>query len=421
MKLLWVTISAKNINNNYNNNLKVTKIMSKQTFKNKNLLVITHNYAGFVKDQVDIIAQYFNHIYVVIRHNPLADISKYLPINYLKPFTRSLLVDLKNKPANVSIFITNIIYAPTNNQYKELGNKHFKAVERVLQKYNLKFDLIHAHFTWTAGYAGAKLKEIYNTPFIITAHGYDIYDLPFRDSGWRKRIEYVLNTADQIITVSNKNLHCINQLNVRTPVSVIPNGFRSDLFYPEDQLKCRKILGLPEDKKILLTVGNLVPIKGHIYLVEAMKEIKKRQNVICVIIGAGQQKHNLEKLIGKYELGDYVLLFGAKPHHEIPAWMNACDLFIMPSLRESFGVVQIEAMACGKPVVATRNGGSDEIITSDNYGVLCEPANPSELVRNISIALNKEWDHKSIAKYNKKYDWENAVNQIKEIYELLID
>ncbi|MDI3541356.1 MAG: hypothetical protein PWQ62_270 [Candidatus Methanomethylophilaceae archaeon] len=79
--------------------------------------------------------------------------------------------------------------------------------------------------------------------------------------------------------------------------------------------------------------------------------------------------------------------------------MNACDLFVLPSLSESFGVVQIEALACGKPVVATRNGGSEEVIISDDYGLLVDPANPNELREKIIEAPDKDWDREKILVY----------------------
>ena len=105
-----------------------------------------------------------------------------------------------------------------------------------------------------------------------------------------------------------------------------------------------------------------------------------------------------------------------EPHNEILIWMNVCDVFVLPSLRESFGVVQIEAMACGKPVVATYNSGSEEIITSEDYGLLCEPANPEELAEMILIALDKEWDNEEILRYAERFRWEDIVKEIIEVY-----
>ena len=390
--------------------------------KNKNLLVIPDRYNNFVKDPVNITSSYFNQVFVLVRHNPITEISNVLPVNYLKPFRKKTLINLSSKPENVTVTLTSLWYAPTDSQYKRLGDKHFKSVDTTIKKKKIEFDLIHSHFTWSMGYVGARLKEKYNVPFIITAHGYDIYDLPFRDEEWSERIEYVLNSADYVITVSNSNLECIKKLDVKTPVKVIPNGFRPDLFYPKNSEECKKILQLPSDKETILTVGNLVEIKGHKYLIEAMNEVvKHRKDVLCIIVGSGKLKNKLEKQIKKLKLEDHVKLVGGKPHDEIPIWMNAADLFVLPSLRESFGVVQIEAMACGKPVVATYNGGSEEIITSGDYGLLVKPANPEELAEKILIGLDREWDYEKIFEYAKQFTWENAAKNILEVYKTVLN
>ena len=98
--------------------------------------------------------------------------------------------------------------------------------------------------------------------------------------------------------------------------------------------------------------------------------------------------------------------------------MNACDIFVHPSLAESFGIVQIEAMACGKPVVATRNGGSESIITSDKYGLLCEPANPQDLSEKIIEGLSKRWDNNAIYSYaSSNYRWDLVAQKTKNVYE----
>lgn len=390
--------------------------------KNKNLLVIPDRYNNFVKDPVNITSSYFNQVFVLVRHNPITEISNVLPVNYLKPFRKKTLINLSSKPENVTVTLTSLWYAPTDSQYKRLGDKHFKSVDTTIKKKKIEFDLIHSHFTWSMGYVGARLKEKYNVPFIITAHGYDIYDLPFRDEEWSERIEYVLNSADYVITVSNSNLECIKKLDVKTPVKVIPNGFRPDLFYPKNSEECKKILQLPSDKETILTVGNLVEIKGHKYLIEAMNEVvKHRKDVLCIIVGSGKLKNKLEKQIKKLKLEDHVKLVGGKPHDEIPIWVNAADLFVLPSLRESFGVVQIEAMACGKPVVATYNGGSEEIITSGDYGLLVKPANPEELAEKILIGLDMEWDYEKIFEYAKQFTWENAAKNILEVYKTVLN
>lgn len=385
---------------------------------NKSLLFVSHSYSTFVKDQIEQVADHFSNLTVLARYNPFSEISNIFPIHRLRPFRKASIIDLSDKPSNVNVIVTPIFYVPTDSGYKTLGDKHFKIVDRKIERDNIRFDLIHSHFLWSAGYVGAKLKEKYNVPFVVTAHGYDIYDLPFRDNEWKEKISYVLNSADCIITVSNSNLKCIRELNAKTPVHVIPNGFRSDLFYPQDSKECRTKLNLPPDRMILLSVGCVYDeVKGGKYLIEAIREIVKyRRDILCIIIGSGALKNKLQKQINKAGLEDYIIFTEGRPHDEIPIWMNACDVFVLPSLRESFGIVQIEAMACGKPIIATYNGGSEEIIISDDYGLLCEPANSKKLAEYILIALDKEWDNNKIKKYAEKFTWKNVVKEIMETY-----
>ncbi len=379
-----------------------------------NLAVICHSYNDFQKDPIDAVAPCFSSVNVYVRVNPSADIGR---IPQLRRFSSAYKIDRAGVPENTHVYPTPIWYIPTDRGYKKLGERHYSHVKYLMQKHGIRFDLIHAHFLWSSGYAGARLKEEYGTPFVVTGHGYDVYSLPFRDDEWREKIEFVLNSADHVITVSQSNLACIKKLDVSTPVTVIPNGFRSDLFSPRDSAECRRTLNLPQDKKIILTVGNLEPVKGQKYLVEALQRIvRERKDILCVIVGAGKLRDSLERQTHSLGLEDHVVLAGGKPHDEIPLWMNACDLFVLPSLSESFGVVQVEAMACGKPVVATRNGGSEEVITSDDYGLLVEPGDPDDLAEKILVGLDREWDQEKILAHAERFTWENIAGDIMGVY-----
>ena len=386
------------------------------------LLVICDKYSNFQKDSIEVLAPYFSSVHVLVRANPLAEIARYLPIPSLQPFCSDYAFDLKDVPSNINISRTPVWHLPIDRGYKTLGAKQFSRVEEQIQEQRIVPDLAHAHFTWPGGYVGARLKERYGIPFVVTAHGYDIYFRPFKNKEWRAKIEYVLNTADHVITVSQSNLACIKKLDVSTPVTVIPNGFRSDLFFPRDSAECRRTLNLPQDKKIILTVGNLEPVKGQKYLVEALPRIvRERRDILCVIVGAGKLRGSLQRQIRSLGLEDYILLAGGKPHDEIPLWMNACDVFVLPSVRESFGVVQIEAMACGKPVVATLNGGSEEVIISDDYGLLVEPGDPDDLAEKILVALDREWDREEILTYVERFMWENIAEETMGVYTQILD
>nr|WP_281034261.1 glycosyltransferase family 4 protein [Methanofollis liminatans] len=380
-------------------------------------MVLSDHYLTFVKDQTEGIAPEFERVDVCVCHNTLAEIADYLPVQRLKPFRLRSILDLSHLPENIFVHPCNLPYLPLDLMKKSLGDRLFRAVDDLIQKKQIECDLIHAHFLWPNGYAGALLKEKYGIPLVVTAHGYDIYDLPFRDQEWRDRIVRTLEAADAIITVSRKNEECIRSLGITKQVHVIPNGFRSDLFYPRDQAECRRTLGLPPDRKILLAVGNLVEVKGHRYLVEAMAEVvKERQDVLCVIVGSGPLRGRLERQVRALGLEEHVRFVGGKPHEEIPIWMNACDVFVLPSLNEGNPTVMFECLGCGRPFVGSDVGGVREIIISNDYGLVCSSSSSRELAEKIIFTLDRSWKPQSIIKYSNQFSGQIISQKIINIY-----
>ncbi len=386
--------------------------------KTKNLLVLCHSYMAFQKDLTETVAPNFSSVNALVRVNPFADIGKNISCLNLGSYSTQSKMDTNNLPNNTHVYSTYVWYFPTERGYKNLGDKHLVSVEAQIQKHQIETDLIHAHFTWSSGYVGAKLKQRLGVPLVITSHGYDIYWLPFRDAIWRKKIEDVLNTADAIITVSKSNYECIRKLEINTPVKIIPNGFRKDLFYPRDTMQCRQLLHLPLDKKILLTIGYLYfADKGQNYLVEALdKIIQEEEDIFCIIIGRGKDQRLLEKQIRSFGLEDHIMLAGGKIHSEIPIWINACDVFVLPSLNEGVPTVMFECLGCGKPFVGTYVGGMPEVIISGEYGLLAEPANSSELGQKILTALDREWDRKKIIAYAERFTWDALGQETMKVY-----
>jgi glycosyltransferase involved in cell wall biosynthesis len=263
----------------------------------------------------------------------------------------------------------------------------------------------------------ASLKKILGFKLVVTFHYRADKQFIIK---YKYFFELVLIHTNHLFVVSKKQLHNFNRVfnkNFSNKISVISNGFDPKSFYPMEMTKIRKKLNLPEDKKIILNVGNLLEVKGQKYLIKAIKEVKvKIPNLLCVIIGDGTLRECLEKKVQDLRIEKYVKIIGARPHNEIPLWMNAADLFVLPSLNEGNPTVMFECLACGKPFVGTKVGGIPEIIFSEDYGLLCEPANPEELKENILQALSEEWDHKKILKYAEKFIWDNISKKILEIY-----
>ena len=379
-------------------------------FSNKNLLVLSsgfpnedNTYIGgiFVKNQLNYLKDYFNEITVI---SPVLFSFKMLDADKL---CKNYNYD------NIKVYFPMCYYIPIFYLSKILIDNRLVVIEKLIKNKNIEFDLIHAHFTWPSAYIGVKLKEKLNRPVIVTIH---------ENSEWFDKevnmnyplLNYAWENADALIRVNKKDIPALKIFNKN--VFSIPNGFCPE-FKPLDKNECKSRLHLPLDKKSIFALGGLIERKGFNYLIDAMKIMAdKRKDVLCFIGGSGPLKDKLQKQITDLNLQDRVKLIGFVPDELLPIWMNACDLFVLPSLRESFGVVQIEAMACGKPVVATYNSGSEEIITSEDYGLLCEPANPEELAEMILIALDKEWDNEEILRYAERFRWEDIVKEIIEVY-----
>lgn len=284
-----------------------------------------------------------------------------------------------------------------------------------------KYDIIHVQcsggfFSFISAISGSFISKILKKDLVITFHYRT--SKKFINHNYRY-IRFVLKKSDTFFVVSEKQKDLLSQTIplYSSKVDVIPNGFYADKFTILDQRLCRNKLNLPLNKKILLNVGNLVPEKGQKYLIEAMSEIvKQRTDIVCVIVGSGSMKSNLENLIIKLQLTNYVKLVGKKPHDEIPLWINGCDIFVLPSLIEGNPTVMFEALGCGKPFIGTSVGGIPEIIKDNEYGLLCEPGNSKQLEAIIKIALDTSWDIKKIKNYSKQFEWKNISQKVYDTY-----
>lgn len=387
----------------------------------RNLLIITPDfpestdtYVGgiFVKDFIDSIKSHFHEVVVVA---PVLFSGKLMPNDR---FCKDYHYD------NVSVFYPRCFFFPrclhlpgiTNRSKLSFDTRPY-IVKRLVKQLGKRFDLIHAHFTWPSAYIGVILKEELKIPLITTVHE-DPAWLSEENAMTHPLIQKAWVNSDVILRANSYDIPILKNYNKK--VFRVSNGF-STIFQPMDGMACRATLGLPSDRRILLSVGNLEVIKGHRYLLSAIRDIVQEQpDLLCVIVGSGPERAALERQIIDEGLSGYVMMVGNKPHGDIPLWMNACDLFVLPSLNESFGVVQIEAMACGKPVVATDTPGSREIIISDRYGLLCQPGNEDDLAEKIRIGLQKDWDCEEILQFAESFSWNRIAKDILRIYDTAI-
>ena len=370
----------------------------------KNLLVITHDYSSFTKNQIEGISRYFNKITVIVRYKPLAEISRIFPINSLVRSQKKNLIDMADLPNNISIIPSNLYYIRSDRSYKNLGEKHYKAVKKILEKNDIKFDIVHSNFTWSSGFAGSKIAKDYGVPFVVSCRGYDIYDLPFRDSDWRSKIVSVLESANGIISVSRSNRECVRRLGIQRDVDIILNGFNSESFCIRDMEESRNRLDFPQNKKIILSVGNQSEVKGHIYLIKAMKIlVEQKKNVVCYLVGTGKLTNNYKKVVQDLGLKNSIFFEGHVNHKVLPIFYSASNLFVLPSLNEGTPNVLLEAMGCGIPIVATNVGGVPDLITDNRIGCIVNPKDSEALAKSISNCIEKDWDSDYIHNTSLKY------------------
>jgi len=398
--------------------------MNNVTFRDKTLLVIAsqfpdseHRFIGgiFVKRQIEPLKPLFKRIIVIA------------PVNQVF-FSREYKYCQNYSYDNVEIYFPRCFYIPRpvhriiSKYTDQIFDNRADIVENLLEQKNIQFDLIHAHFTWPSGYIALRLKEKYHVPFALSIHEDPLWfneDIQRAHPVWKS----IWSQADALIRISREDLIRLQDYNQST--YSVKYGF-SDQFIPLDTVESRKKLHIPQDKKILFSLGLLSERKGFNFLIEAMARIKKqRENVICFIGGAdpsgiGLTERQLKKQIRQNGLEKYVHLLGSIPENRIVAMMNSCDLFVLPSLSEAFGIVNLEAMACGKPVISTYNGGSDEIVTSEEFGFLVKPADSDILAEKILVALDRKWDPFAIRRHAEEYSWDAIGNQLLEIYRTIV-
>ena len=276
------------------------------------------------------------------------------------------------------------------------------------------YDLIDAHYVYPDGFAAAMLTSVLKKPLVVSARGSDINLFP-RFRAIRPFIRQVLQRANGLIAVSQALKDLMIGLGCRSNnLAVIRNGVDPEKFFPQPRLAMRQQLGLPADRPIAIGVGSLDENKGFHILIKAMARLQKL-GVLLLIIGEGPRRSHLQNQIRQLGLQDNVRLIGTVPHGELSSWYCAADVFCLASLREGCPNVVLEALACGRPVVATRVGGIPELVVSSAFGALVERS-PEAFERALQDALQRHWDYDAIAAHGRSYGWDHVGMQVMNVY-----
>ncbi len=296
------------------------------------------------------------------------------------------------------------------------------------------YDLIHSHY-WLSGRVGMALSESWEAPHVTTFHTLARTKLQAHagenEPELRLTVErQVMESVDAIVVSTAQERDDVARLYHTSPhrVRIIPAGVDLELFQPVDKVRAREELGLRENK-VILYVGRIEPLKGLDILLNAVAMLEDPSEARLLIVGGtpGQDKElaRLETLAVELGIADRVTFTGALNQSELPKYYSAADVFVLPSYSESFGLVALEAMACGTSVVASRVGGLKTFIQDGKTGYLIPWRCPEPFAQRIDVLLSnpplRELMGKAAAAKARQMSWSNSVDSMLDLYSCLID
>jgi glycosyltransferase involved in cell wall biosynthesis len=286
--------------------------------------------------------------------------------------------------------------------------------------------IFHAYWMF-AGLVALSVKLFTGIPVLINLWGSDILftKIPLI---WNL-LAKILNRADGIVCESR---HFADQLISKgissNLITIIPNGINLDKFIPQNKKSYRANLGLHVDRPLIITIGNLSERKGHKYLINALPEILKSQGPIqLVIIGEGELRSSTESMIAKLEIDSYVYLAGFQKGEMIPHWLNAADVFVLPSLLEGTPNVLLEAMACQLAIVSTSVGGIGNVLQDGQNGFIISAKSSADLADRIILLLKDSTLRQRLGEnarktvFSKYSNWKKQSITLKKLYLQILD
>lgn len=307
-----------------------------------------------------------------------------------------------------------------------------KQLNAFREEEGLEYDVIHSHY-WLSSWVGRELSQAMGVPHLVTFHTLGLIKMQSRagevEQPERPVVEAeVMASADRIIAFSPHERDAMARLYGAdaAKVSLVPCGVDLSVFRPLDQKAVRDRLGL-NGEKILLYVGRVEPLKGLDLLVETAAQMDSEDGVRVIVVGAdvnGDREMDRVKLLAKErDLEGQIDFVGQVDHKELPLYYNAADVCVVPSYYESFGLVALESMACGTPVVATRVGGLSTIIQHGRTGYLKPWRCPDAFANSVEMIISSDGLQQSMGTAARKHaegmGWDTIASMMWDEYTIL--
>jgi glycosyltransferase involved in cell wall biosynthesis len=293
----------------------------------------------------------------------------------------------------------------------------FKGVETYLSQ--LAPDIVHINsHLFLSNYQIARAARSLRIPFVVTVHGFAVRRGLIIDTLQKVYLQtvarFLFDMASRVICLTEAEAESVARImGGYGKISVIPNGVDVGFFRPSDE----------KDSNLVVWVGRMVPEKGLVYLLEAMREVvKQHANVKLVLGGDGPLRQYLQNFARRLGLQKNIFFLGAINHEEVADILSKSSIFVFPSLKEGMPRALLETMACGNAVVGSNVSGIKGIVTNESNGILVPPKDPEALSKAILTLLEKEKLRRFLGQNARelmveKYDWAKVTAKLDSVYD----
>jgi glycosyltransferase involved in cell wall biosynthesis len=321
----------------------------------------------------------------------------------------------------IDVYYPRYLAFPKSALFASSGKRMYRGIRNLTNQIyqEFPFDLIHAHVALPDGHAAASLASELALPMLVTIHGQDLQQTIHVGVKCRRALAIPFNLASRIVVVSNKledlatkhfGSHC--------STVVIPNGVNPQEVVGNDSEDLPNRTGA----LTLLSVSNLEAPKGIDLNIVAVQHLCKRYPTLeYSVIGGGSLETKLQRMVASLKLGSCVNFLGPQNHRNVMKHMARCDIFTLPSWMEGFGIVYLEAMASGKPVIGCRGEGIEDFVDHGKTGLLVKPHDVDSLVDALDFLLSHPEEARRMGERARKfilenYTWEKNAEQTIKVY-----